>query len=125
MGISVGTGIVSAGMGVGAGVEVGTAVAAAVIIAVVSIGVVVAGVRLEQAEDSIIMVAIKIASTLVKRFVFIFLCPFRNVIDWIFCKNMRNSYDRLAGSIHQCSLADTCVKIMIHLKKYVHEQFEC
>lgn len=71
MGISVGTGIVSVGMSVGAGVEVGTAVAAAVIIAVVSIGVVCSGMRFEQEEDSIIMEAIRIASTLVKRFVFI------------------------------------------------------
>ena len=88
MGISVGTGIVSVGTAVGAdvgaGVEVCTTVVAAVVItAVVSKGVVSAGVRFEH-EDSISMKAIRIESTLVKRCVFIYLRPFRNVIDGIF-----------------------------------------
>ena len=81
MGISVGTGIVSVGMGVGARVEVGTAVAAVDIIAVLSI---VAAVRPEHELVSISMKASGIASNLVKRCEFIYLRPFRNINAGIF-----------------------------------------
>ena len=78
--------VVSTGMGVGAGVEVkvGTAVAAVVITAVVSAGVVAAGAAFVHELDRISTEAVRIARTLAKRCVFIYLRPFRNVIDGIF-----------------------------------------
>ena len=88
--VSVGTGTVSVGMGVGvdvgARVEVGTFVVSAVDVmaVVVSIGVVSAGAGFAHELDRISMEAVRIARTLVKRCVFIYLRPFRNVIDWIF-----------------------------------------
>ena len=89
--VSVGTGIVvsvgtDVGVDVGAGEEVGAFVVSAVdVMAVlVSIGVVSAGASFAHELDRISMEAVRIARTLVKRCVFIYLRPFRNVIDWIF-----------------------------------------
>jgi len=74
------------GVSVGAGVDVGAFVVsdADVIAGVVSMGVVSAGVSFAHEPERIRTETVKIARTLVKRCVFIYLRPFRNAIDWIF-----------------------------------------